>query len=386
MNGPSTPDASDALADRDELERAFRRLTVEQRAVFVLHHYLGLPLVEVAELLELPAGTARSRLHYAIAGLRDALAAEPGARSPGRTARMIDDRTLERAARSWIEAGPSRAPDQVVEHALHLIATTPQERDLRVPRRITMPTIARVAAAAVVGVLLVGGALFMFGRPDDSVGVPPPTQAAQPSRAPSAPPSPTATAAPVRPLPSSGQLSAGRYVMGMADAPVDVEFTIGNGWTSGGWYVNTNAGSISFWTVPNVYTDACDVATLPDEKIGPTFDDLVTALDDQMNTDMSTPVDVVVGGHPGVRIELSPSDGARDMCEVLYFWTYPDGEPGRAIDLNESDSEYGSKVQPVWILDIDGERVVIVAWSFTTDGAAADTIADVMDNMTLTKR
>jgi RNA polymerase sigma-70 factor (ECF subfamily) len=77
MNGPSTPDASDDVANRDELERAFRRLTLEQRAVFVLHHYLGLPLVEVAELLEIPAGTARSRLHYAIAGLRDALVAAP---------------------------------------------------------------------------------------------------------------------------------------------------------------------------------------------------------------------------------------------------------------------------------------------------------------------
>jgi RNA polymerase sigma-70 factor (ECF subfamily) len=79
MNGLATPDASDALANRDELERAFRRLSVEQRAVFVLHHYLGLPLVEVAELLEIPAGTARSRLHYAIAELRDALTvdAEP---------------------------------------------------------------------------------------------------------------------------------------------------------------------------------------------------------------------------------------------------------------------------------------------------------------------
>ena len=77
MSGPSTPDSSQTLADRDEIERAFRRLTVEQRAVFVLHHYLGLPLVEVAELLGIPAGTARSRLHYAIAGLREALTAEP---------------------------------------------------------------------------------------------------------------------------------------------------------------------------------------------------------------------------------------------------------------------------------------------------------------------
>jgi len=73
LDGPAIPDGSDAVADRDELERAYRRLSVEQRAVFVLHHYLGLPLVEVAELLGIPAGTARSRLHYAIAGLRDAL-------------------------------------------------------------------------------------------------------------------------------------------------------------------------------------------------------------------------------------------------------------------------------------------------------------------------
>ena len=76
MDGPSTPDGSASLADRDELERAFRKLPIDQRAVFVLHHYLGLPLVEIAELLEIPAGTARSRLHYAIAGLRDALAVE----------------------------------------------------------------------------------------------------------------------------------------------------------------------------------------------------------------------------------------------------------------------------------------------------------------------
>jgi RNA polymerase sigma-70 factor (ECF subfamily) len=76
MNGPSTPDGSAAVADRDELERAFRRLPVDQRAIFVLHHYLGLPLVEIAEMLDIPAGTARSRLHYATRALRDDLTAE----------------------------------------------------------------------------------------------------------------------------------------------------------------------------------------------------------------------------------------------------------------------------------------------------------------------
>jgi RNA polymerase sigma factor (sigma-70 family) len=76
VDGLSTPDRSTSFADRDELERAFRRLPVDQRAVFVLHHYVGLPLVEIAEMLEIPAGTARSRLHYATRGLRTALEAE----------------------------------------------------------------------------------------------------------------------------------------------------------------------------------------------------------------------------------------------------------------------------------------------------------------------
>ncbi len=70
MNGPSSTDSSHLLADRDELEHAFRQIPVDQRAVFVLHHYLGLSLVEVAETLGIPAGTARSRLHYATRSLR----------------------------------------------------------------------------------------------------------------------------------------------------------------------------------------------------------------------------------------------------------------------------------------------------------------------------
>jgi RNA polymerase sigma-70 factor (ECF subfamily) len=62
--------------DRDQLERAFRRLTLEQRAVLVFHHYLGLPMTEVADRLGIPVGTAKSRLHYANAALRSSLEAD----------------------------------------------------------------------------------------------------------------------------------------------------------------------------------------------------------------------------------------------------------------------------------------------------------------------
>lgn len=68
----SSVDDIQKISDRDELDQAFRRLPLDQRAVFVLHHHVGLPLVEVAETLGIPDGTARSRLHYATRALRAA--------------------------------------------------------------------------------------------------------------------------------------------------------------------------------------------------------------------------------------------------------------------------------------------------------------------------
>jgi RNA polymerase sigma-70 factor, ECF subfamily len=64
------------VVDRDQLERGFRRLSLEHRAVVVLHHYLDWPLEQIAETLGVPIGTVRSRLHHAMRGLRAALDAD----------------------------------------------------------------------------------------------------------------------------------------------------------------------------------------------------------------------------------------------------------------------------------------------------------------------
>jgi RNA polymerase sigma-70 factor (ECF subfamily) len=77
---PVVADDSVSFADRDELERGFRRLDPEQRAVIVLHFYAGLPLTQVADVLGAPEGTVKSRLHRATRTLRAALEAD--ARSP----------------------------------------------------------------------------------------------------------------------------------------------------------------------------------------------------------------------------------------------------------------------------------------------------------------
>src|SRR4051794_7861359 len=73
---PQVVDSTLSIADRDALERGFRRLDAEQRVLVVLYYYQGLPLEEVATALRIPAGTAKSRLFRAREALRAALEAD----------------------------------------------------------------------------------------------------------------------------------------------------------------------------------------------------------------------------------------------------------------------------------------------------------------------
>jgi RNA polymerase sigma-70 factor (ECF subfamily) len=81
--GDTSPDALLNVHDRDQLERAFRKLPADQRAVLVFRYYLGLTVPEISGRLGIPEGTAKSRLHYATTAMRAALEAD--ARVPGIT-------------------------------------------------------------------------------------------------------------------------------------------------------------------------------------------------------------------------------------------------------------------------------------------------------------
>jgi RNA polymerase sigma-70 factor, ECF subfamily len=74
--GPASPDELVSVADRDQLERGFRRLPPEQRAILVLRHYAGYAYSDIAETLGIPDGTVRSRLHHAHRAMRAALEAD----------------------------------------------------------------------------------------------------------------------------------------------------------------------------------------------------------------------------------------------------------------------------------------------------------------------
>jgi RNA polymerase sigma-70 factor (ECF subfamily) len=65
-----------SVADRDQLERGFRHLSTEQRALLVLRHFEDRDLAYIAETLGIPLGTAGSRLHHAHRAMRAALDAD----------------------------------------------------------------------------------------------------------------------------------------------------------------------------------------------------------------------------------------------------------------------------------------------------------------------
>jgi hypothetical protein len=102
---------------------------------------------------------------------------------------MTDDRSLERAARSFIEPGPTRAPEAAVEAALRTIQTTPQERDLRILRRdLTMNTLTRILAVGAAAAAVIIAAVAVAPRlGDSSTGAPTPTRPATATTGPASP-------------------------------------------------------------------------------------------------------------------------------------------------------------------------------------------------------
>lgn len=79
-----TLDSARTIADRDEIEQAFRRLTPDQRTILALVYYADLSLADVSAVLGIPLGTTKSRLHRSMDALRAALAAD------SRAPRLVD--------------------------------------------------------------------------------------------------------------------------------------------------------------------------------------------------------------------------------------------------------------------------------------------------------
>ena len=124
---------------------------------------------------------------------------------------MTDQRELDRILGKFLADGADGVADRVIDAALDQIDHTPQRRVMRMPRRFqTMPTITRLAAAAVIGVLAVGGAFYLIKPSQATIGGPSPTPSATAGPTPTVKPSPS----PTLPAPSAlaGPLGDGRQV------------------------------------------------------------------------------------------------------------------------------------------------------------------------------
>ncbi|HEX5824495.1 MAG TPA: hypothetical protein VFY18_08570 [Candidatus Limnocylindrales bacterium] len=190
---------------------------------------------------------------------------------------MTDDRSVERAARSWLESGPTEAPDRAVEAALLRIQTTKQERDWHVPWR-TQPmslTVRLLAgAAAMAAIVIVGGVILLRpgSSPDVGGGRPSPTV-----QAPSASPTASAPAtselsivcgllsnSDVAALTGSGGLGATQFATGSGAAttcnyrngPGDVILEVTRTTPGGGAAFQAAKGAAGAQVVADIGTDA----------------------------------------------------------------------------------------------------------------------------------
>lgn len=224
----------------------------------------------------------------------------------------------------------------------------------RFPEMNTTTKIA-VAAAAVVVVAIFG---FGFLGPGLNVGGPDPT------------PEPTVT--PVA-LPAGGPLDPGTYYVaegtpgyaswGIHSPTGRFTFTVpASGWARNSVFVDKhhdepNDVSLSAWIVSHVYADACNWrGTLVD--VGTTVDELTSALVGQGGRDVSAPTDVVVGGFPAQRIEMTVAAGLDvATCDNAFLRSWPSAGPDESGGLGVGPGS----TDVVYIVDVDGSRLVVVA-------------------------
>ena len=222
-----------------------------------------------------------------------------------------------------------------------------------------------MAAAAVVVVIGVAGvALLNNGADDDQ----PPAATAVPTVAPTATVAPTTTVA------------TKTVSWGVASAnDIPVTFTAPENWGEfEGWSAysdDSGVGDGAFvlfdGNITNIYTDGCQW-TLLDPPVGPTVDDLVAAWADVPELAATAAVDITVDGYPGKQIEFTLPDYTPSECKQQRGNSDGDGYFG--IYMSEGAVPPGQWAQnpgpnshwQMWVLDVDGTRLLIAAGTFPT--------------------
>jgi len=270
-----------------------------------------------------------------------------------------------------MDEGVTQLSDRVLDLVLDQIPATPQRRAAWPARRFPLVNnnMVRfgVAAAAVVLAVIVGIG-FLAG--DGKRGGPP-----EPTPSSSAESSPSASAAPEA-LPFDGtSLIAGTYFL--SDFPVGISFEVPVVAAPAEWracsenvveqglcYWPTaadSAGQLQFVIVTNVAADPCGPnVTLLDPPVGPSVDDLVTAISNLKGFNITAPVDISMDGFSGKRFTLiGPTD---PLCDGFGAWS----TELRTTGMGQSE------INVIRIVDVNGVRVMI---AIANDPASAEAAA-----------
>ena len=149
----------------------------------------------------------------------------------------------------------------------------------------------------------------------------------------------------------SGAIGAGSWAVRAeesAEVPLAVIDVPTAGFTGGERWIWTNEAVLGYWTVSGVHTDPC-TRSGPAASVGDTVEDLAAALDAQRLTTATDPVPVAVDGHDGLYLELStPADLDYATCQK-------DG----LVAWDDAPAWTEPAVTRLWILDVDGQRVVL---------------------------
>jgi len=315
------------------------------------------------------------------------------------------DRDVNRIVRSWLEDGATALPDRVLDSVLDQLPATPQRRAWWPARRFQdMNAYMKIAiAAAAVVVIALIGINLLPGTGSVGGPAPSPTVAPSPAASPTSTPAPTPTASPAS-IPD-GPLAAGTYTTqpfagsgglcmgqtgcieaGVEDDSIRISITLPDGWTGieGGAVVPTvesysppGGAGLLFMRGGWLYSELC-AGPGPDIPTGTTVDEFVTALVDHPDLDVTSPVDVTLGGYSGQYLELrAPANTTTDElgpdpggCNYYFVW-----EPGIY-------AQGPNALWRIWVLDVDGVRMVVRSDSFpgTTPQVQAQ-LAAIVDSI-----
>ena len=225
-----------------------------------------------------------------------------------------------------------------------------------------------IAAAAAVLVVAVAGYQFLPTQSGGSGG--------QPTIAPSPSPSAAQTAGvtlPIFPI-SPGhpeRVAAGTYTLGPS-FPVSTSFVVPAGWltcaNNAELLCRDGVGVVNIDIVTNVFADPCDETTLRDPSVGPTVDDLVTAISSLPWSAVTPPTDVTLDGIRGKEFEVTAP--ARSQCAGTDDFSAWETTIGRRATVSP-----GERMR-LRILDVQGTRVVIAGSSSAQDLAEINAIMD----------